>query len=614
MHSAEEDEGNNNGNVERHSYSCKRCRRLKKKCSRTKPECQNCGKAREKCEYVPRAPRRKKSEILRSMEMTETSPVQQRPLPPLTQHAHQTYHLQQAQLPSLSQLNFTRDDSRQVTAFSTFDKQRPQLPPLPSLPTRSEMQPPPTTITNGGGAQPHPVTSLHNQLLSIPQIIPGHSQTSNVTSPLSTITNDLLTRCVDRFFEDYAKTYPFLNHTTFCHTHNPLAHSFASGSHFDVNMTVLLGYVALSKVRKVPDDPVLRDALLSRAFDNAEIVSDESIEGIKKLLYYGMFTLMQKDGDTSWYVAGLIDRMVVALGLNEGKVGLDEDTKRVFWSCYNFDRVVSVALGRPAGLLDKNIDVPLLSPMGGEDEDLIKMLRAVSSLRRVEGMIMSDVHSPGALKTETGALRTAEDRSQVLQRLRMEIEAWYNNTSLLSCADRKVSLTSCTTSWYSAVYYTLLSLLYRPSFLVPSPPAETLQLLGKCTLQGASFQYNLHTLHQLPMHWVQLNRWLTHCTTLIYCICHTYVDVVDTKAEISFCMELLEYFAMEWSVAAELLDVFRKLNIVAYDLRVNQAEMAHGADTSAMFKKIGEEYCDVLIRNGYTMKFDQPVLKGIRGA
>ncbi|CCC69710.1 hypothetical protein NCAS_0D01290 [Naumovozyma castellii] len=45
------------------SYSCSRCRRLKKKCPRQTPSCANCEKAHATCIYVGRAPRRTKREL-----------------------------------------------------------------------------------------------------------------------------------------------------------------------------------------------------------------------------------------------------------------------------------------------------------------------------------------------------------------------------------------------------------------------------------------------------------------------------------------------------------------------------------------------------------------------
>ena len=45
--------------------SCLRCRKLKKKCNKAKPECSNCDKAGEECQYVPRKQRVTKRDKLK---------------------------------------------------------------------------------------------------------------------------------------------------------------------------------------------------------------------------------------------------------------------------------------------------------------------------------------------------------------------------------------------------------------------------------------------------------------------------------------------------------------------------------------------------------------------
>ena len=45
------------------SYSCARCRRLKKRCPKQSPACQTCLKAGETCLYLGRAPRRTRKEL-----------------------------------------------------------------------------------------------------------------------------------------------------------------------------------------------------------------------------------------------------------------------------------------------------------------------------------------------------------------------------------------------------------------------------------------------------------------------------------------------------------------------------------------------------------------------
>lgn len=65
-----------NGQME--TYSCARCRKLKKKCPRQLPECSNCLKAREPCNYPGRAPRRTKKELRDAIMKGEVLPSMRR--------------------------------------------------------------------------------------------------------------------------------------------------------------------------------------------------------------------------------------------------------------------------------------------------------------------------------------------------------------------------------------------------------------------------------------------------------------------------------------------------------------------------------------------------------
>lgn len=55
-------------------YSCSRCRRLKKKCSREHPSCSHCVKSKKDCAYPGKAPRRTKKELKIAMERGEFIP------------------------------------------------------------------------------------------------------------------------------------------------------------------------------------------------------------------------------------------------------------------------------------------------------------------------------------------------------------------------------------------------------------------------------------------------------------------------------------------------------------------------------------------------------------
>ncbi|KAM3521060.1 hypothetical protein NHJ13051_006481 [Beauveria bassiana] len=85
-----------------------------------------------------------------------------------------------------------------------------------------------------------------------------------------------------------------------------------------------------------------------------------------------------------------------------------ERCKRVFFSIYMMDRVVSVALGQPFAIHDNDIDV--------EPSTLVAP-RHILALRRIASKISREIYSVG----KTGAYMTEEQREETLSRLHQEL-------------------------------------------------------------------------------------------------------------------------------------------------------------------------------------------------
>ncbi|CAL9737025.1 protein Stb5p [Monosporozyma servazzii] len=64
--------------LEKQDYSCARCRRLKKKCTKESPTCSLCARVNATCTYPGRAPRRTKKELREAMQRGEFVPVKRR--------------------------------------------------------------------------------------------------------------------------------------------------------------------------------------------------------------------------------------------------------------------------------------------------------------------------------------------------------------------------------------------------------------------------------------------------------------------------------------------------------------------------------------------------------
>lgn len=89
-----------------------------------------------------------------------------------------------------------------------------------------------------------------------------------------------------------------------------------------------------------------------------------------------IYCLRAPQGPGAWTYVGLAMRIAIDLGLHRKTSTMatpslpNELRKRLFWSCYNLDRQVSIPLGRPFALSNREIDVPLSLDVDEEADDI----------------------------------------------------------------------------------------------------------------------------------------------------------------------------------------------------------------------------------------------------
>ena len=112
-----------------------------------------------------------------------------------------------------------------------------------------------------------------------------------------------------------------------------------------------------------------------------------SIENIKAMTLLVVYHLRSASSQGVWYMIGLAMRTAIDLGLHRkaNEVNLDPFTaqlrRRLFWTVYYLERVVSMSLGRPFSIADRNIDLPLPLDVNDDVRDSA-VLTAVPSTDR----------------------------------------------------------------------------------------------------------------------------------------------------------------------------------------------------------------------------------------
>ncbi|RLV92651.1 Protein STB5 [Spathaspora sp. JA1] len=573
--------------------SCIRCRKLKKKCNKTIPECQNCEKSGEPCVYIPRKPRRSKTEL----------EIQASDLPLSLAPDHDTHPKTE-----------TRNSVSSVNSFNGTPSGTISSPGSVHSMTTSTL-----SGINPIDARAPDFNSYAQQVSKVLVSAVSIKTNSNVSIIPPIVDRELLTRIINAFFMHNYRAVPVINKHEFITKFNKMfsednvsdLHEF--DDQFELYMVLAIGSTGLERCGIISRDKKISEFFVSQALNHVHNnLSSNNLKNVKYLILLGLYSFFDPSEFTSWEIMGKLTRLTIHLGLN--KPVLEQEKKfmtprqvelrsRLFWSVYIIDRLTSVSLGRPVAINDEDINVPLPQILDDDHED-IEINRVLIKLRRIEGQILRRVHSVSlqnnSVSEETRQLHCQE----VYAELRRDIDDWYNQAICINNQNTTKASFSFHGSnpWYFARYHHLLVLLYRPSYLNPNPPSEILQALGKSCLENLSSSYKLFIAKLLPLNWTTLYRFLMICTTILYCLCKWSIDLVESKTEICYCIEILQAFGSNWIVAKRCAQVFKQIENKLLEISLTSDGHTDMDKLSRELLGASSSYHEIL--NSYTNTFE----------
>ncbi|KAI1778463.1 hypothetical protein F4818DRAFT_302099 [Hypoxylon cercidicola] len=122
-----------------------------------------------------------------------------------------------------------------------------------------------------------------------------------------------------------------------------------------------------------------------------------SMENIESMTLMVLFHLRSAVSPGLWYMIGLAMRTCVDLGLHlrRSEVGLDpsvvQHRRHLFWTVYSLERNISIALGHPVSISDRQIDVDLPT-VPDESDYRLRRAACLFSLRRIESRIHHSIY------------------------------------------------------------------------------------------------------------------------------------------------------------------------------------------------------------------------------
>ena len=377
-------------------------------------------------------------------------------------------------------------------------------------------------------------------------------------------------KCLQAYFRHVHRAYPFSDIEVVQKEFEALCDQQAENGFLSrsavpsrLQMLMAIGFTTLQRAGEAQDveDPPFEPCLKTILCECLCRVNEHSAG---TLLLLGLYLLFKPDNLDPRAIVGVLARHALAIGLmSEPPSSLNlspralELRRRLSWSIYVFDRMISISYGLPFGFPNDAMQVPLPSIMiheyGSEDGHqytiALQVSRHVVALRQLETRIVNSIYNRGP--------------SIHPQELRRQIEDWYTQGCLLSSSalwEQDQVPFHTTITWLNVRYQNLLLLLYTPA----QGDSATLDNLPK--LQAAAQQYIqlsiiLHEHRHLPMNWVTLCRLLSLAAIFLYCV-GRWTPTLQDIPEIPLLASLLDIFQPSWTAAHEAARLLRRLTDV----------------------------------------------------
>ena len=123
-----------------------------------------------------------------------------------------------------------------------------------------------------------------------------------------------------------------------------------------------------------------------------------SILFVEVLCYVAYYMQTLNRRDAAYIYIGLALRMAISLGLHQEVSDREMDDfsrehrRRVWWSTYSLERLLSVTSGHPTSIRDEDIDLLPPRPIGSENPRVPFVLASYTQLSRIQGIIGDQVY------------------------------------------------------------------------------------------------------------------------------------------------------------------------------------------------------------------------------
>ncbi|RDW66537.1 hypothetical protein BP6252_10172 [Coleophoma cylindrospora] len=310
-----------------------------------------------------------------------------------------------------------------------------------------------------------------------------------------------------------------------------------------------------------------------------------NMSALNALLLQVAYSFFNQVGPNTWYLVGMAGRLAIGMGLHTppsnvstGRLSPDvlEHRKRLFFSLYMMDRMVSIALGRPFSIRDEDVEIEPFADVDDDDlmdtDSLSQKHLALSAmavplhilqLRKIAGEIFHEVYT-----NKNRHLDTME-RDRIVAGLHEKLIHWRRTMPFPLPESQVPRVPQLSTTWFDLNYHTHVVLLYRPSPLFPVLNLEKVTLLASGSQSAIRHAFTMYRQQRFAFNWLNLFSLFSSVLALIYSVTAqpdalaSYLQRSEALSDLRLAAELLQAFEKKfpqaWKCREILQDVLSRL-------------------------------------------------------
>lgn len=335
---------------------------------------------------------------------------------------------------------------------------------------------------------------------------------------------------VDVFFDRRWPYLPVLHRQTFINEHlTPFLAKSETRPISKFLVHIVCAIALAEKLSHYTSDKGHRILFKDAVNDLHIVMGSENFECVQCLLLLCMYGHNDPQSVNMWYTTGMALNLAIGIDLHRKESLTEKDLmtqemyKRVFWCTYVMNCSIAINMGRPLGIQESDISMPLpLQLTDGQlnefiqsphvEETLIPHVADMSTfihiikLRRINAGVYKTFHSIGPV------LLDDTDLDQLRNGYFMELNQW------LIAAPRYMQTLSTfqSTEWFQIAFHHAVLSLYRPSRAAPTPSPHDLQICTESAIGLISSYSALYARNRIKYTFVAIHSLFMAAVTMLY--------------------------------------------------------------------------------------------------